>query len=1147
MVDSVSGFDIIAQRHKDINAIDPQEAVLPEKQVTPVGTKTGLVAPDNDYIPTPLIGDIKPLGLDDESVIEDKPSILTTVGAAIAPTARDWGNGFYEKYEFERDFDYTDEQALEDVDEFQRMYGIASEEEVRYMSLGTKSAAHMQHKWERILDKRDDNKALAANPITGVVASMLDADLVAAYTPLGYANLATKVGRVGERVVKGLTAAGVAGTINEVVDDTSLRTDFEQGMDMLSFGLVGALANTSKVVKGTNTTSAVGSADGTVAGVATSEAKVSDEAVGALPKREDTIISDETDWGIVRDHTDQMMREDVRRRNAEFFESIGQSDKAKALLESITGSTSRPIQRTDTTLDSQIDAELKALGQGDGTPINIYGTEVRISLNAPMKGEDLVPDNLKNTKVGSSVDSRVKWLGAKLSSSEKVFQYINYDLNHPAARLLASARTQGDNAIYAAATHQANLDHRLMGLGDGIKEVTQEVYNTNPILGYAEHTSRMGQVQAEYTRHMQVLDSQVLKFIDRHDRNPTPKELDDFITTSGAPPHIQKLQRTYIKSGFAEEAYDLISHAKLLEDDTMEKIVRRPTYTPVRHSYQNMRNLIKKGVVDAEELYKFLGRQIERMYPELVGKTMKYNISTRNLGKNFFDAKRETDNATAMVTTGGFTKESLTLLMKRSGLDEDKAMQIADNAFRSRDTTVSAGGQSGNLRARLNWDWEASFEGLDGNFYSMADLVDHDVYKTLRDYSRNTSHRIGLAQYGVKSQNDLERITQDLVENRPDNVTHAEAKQFASNVKAQLLGQPVGEAVSPIIRSAQTVGGSIVLSGGGIWGVNDLVTQTYKVGLLRSLPHVVKALGTVFKSLKGMSKTDVNDFYEILRGRLGTGSGWEHIMTRYDDAFDVSKNIHGTIAHLGQSTRFMNGSEFIRRFQINLLAGIFESAFKGAAKGSAKDIKYLKETFKFSDDLITSVAREYKAHKGTIDNWSQDARLDVMQKIQYEADNLAHTIRAGEAPAFMEHSTIGKVMFPFMQYAFAMQEKMLRNTYHRDGAAAVAMIAAVQFPTAIMLGAVNNVKNGKDWDEDLAASSVNAFSILGAFGVPLSMILSGYGTGSSSAMIPVDTTMRLGAKLFGEDSEVTGRDILKVTPLNTFLPLPLILNAFEEG
>lgn len=1047
MVDQVSGFDIVAQRHKDIGAVAPQEAVIPEKQVAPASTKTGLVAPENDHVTTPLIGDIQPQGINDESVVEESPSILTTVGAAIAPTARDWGNGFYEKYEFDRDFDYTDEQATEDVNEFQRMYGIASEEEVRYMASGTKSAAHMQHKWERVLDKREDNKALAANPITGVAASLLDVDAVAAFTPIGSASLATKVGRVGERAVKGLTAAGAAGVVNELVDDASLRTDFEQNMDILSFGLVGALA-----------------------------------------------------------------------------------------------STARPIRRTGTPLDNQIDNELRTLGTGEGRTANIYGTEVRIPLNAGMRGKDVVPDSLK----GGKVDQAVKGFSAKLSSSEKLFQYINYDLNHPAARLMASSRTQGDNAIYAAATHQSNLDHRLMGLGDEIKEVTQEVYNTSPLFGYAEHTQRMGQVQAEYTRHMQTLDSQVLKFIDRHDRNPTPQELDEFITTSGAPAHIQKLQRAYIKSGFAEEAYDLISHAKLLEDDTMEKIVRRSTYTPVRHSYQNMRNLIKSGAVDEESLYKFLGRQIERMYPDLVGKQMKYNISTRNLGKNFFDTKKEMDNATAMVSTGGFTKESLTLLMQKSGLDEAKAKQVADNAFRSRDTTVSAGGQSGNLRSRLNWDWEDTFEGLDGKLYSMSDLIDHDIYKTLRDYSRNTSHRVGLSQYGVKSQNDLERITQDLVENRPANVSLQDAKQFATSIRQQLLGQPVGEAVSPIIRSAQTVGGSLVLSGGGIWGINDLVTQTYKVGLLRSMPHIVKALGTAFKSLKGMSKTDVNDFYEILRGRLGTSSGWEHIMTRYDDAFDVTKNIHGTIAHLGQSTRFMNGSEFVRRFQVNLLAGIFESAFKGAAKGSAKDIKYLKDTFKFSDELVASVSREYKAHKGTIDNWSQDARLDVMQKLQYEADNLAHTIRAGEAPAFMEHSSIGKVMFPFMQYAFAMQEKMLRNTYHRDGGAAVAMIAAVQFPTAVMLGAVNNVKNGKEWDDNLAASAVNSFSILGAFGIPLGMILSGYGAGSSSAMIPFDSTMRLGAKLVNEDSEITGRDVLKATPLNTFVPLPLILNAFEE-
>ena len=1050
MVDEVTGLSILGSRHKDIKAVDSEYAVIPEMKGTG-GTNTGLVAPTQDHVITPVIGGIKPQGIDDESVIEDSPSVLTTIKAAVAPTARDWGNGFYEKYTFERDLDYTEDQAKEDVDEFQRLYGVATAEEVRYMSADTKSAAHMQHKWERVLDKREDTKALIANPITGIVSSVLDLDVVAAFTPVGVVGGVTKAARMGQRAIRGAVGAGVAGGINTVLDEQSLRTDFEQNMDIVSFGLIGALA-----------------------------------------------------------------------------------------------STSRAIPKAGTTLDNQIDSELRTLSQGGGTPVNVYGTEVRINPNAPMVGKDLVPDSLKSTKVGAAVDSAIKSTSAVLSSGERMFKYIGYDINHPAARLLASSRTQGDNATYAAATHQANLDHRLMGLGDDIKDVTREVYGTNPILGYAEHTKRMVDVQIEYIRHTQKLDSDVLKFQDFNNRLPTAQELDDFITASTAPDYIKRLQRTYIKSGFAEEAYDLISHAKLLDDDTMEKITRRSTYTPVRHSYQNMRNLINSKRVQADELYNFIGRQIQRMYPELMTHQMKYNLSAHALGKNFYDAKQLADNATAAITTGGFTKESLTLLMRKSGMNEDTAYKVVDDIFRNRDATVSAGGQQGSLRARLNWDWDDTFEGLDGLRYSMADLVDHDIFKTLKDYSRTTSHRIGLAKYGVKSQNDLEKIMQDLVENRPDGVSLQAARQYAIGVRQQLLGQPIGEALNPVTRSMQSVGGSLVLGGSGLWAVNDLITQTYKVGLLRSLPHIVKSLGTAFKSLKGMSKTDLDDFYEILRGRLGTASGWEHIMTRYDDAFDVSKNIHGTIAHHGQSTRFANGSEFVRRLQVNLLAGIFESAFKGASKGSARDIQYLKKNFKFSDDLIRGVSTEYSKHKGYIDGWNQDVRLDVMQKIQYEADNLAHVIRAGEAPAFMEHNTIGKVMFPFLQYAFAMQEKMLRNTFHRDGGTAVAMIAAVQFPTAAMLGAVNNVKNGKEWDYNLAASAANSFSIIGAFGIPMSMILSGYGAGSSSAMIPVDTAMKLGAKIFNEDSEATGRDILRATPLNTFLPFPLILSAFED-
>ncbi|WP_186314328.1 hypothetical protein, partial [Siminovitchia fortis] len=87
-------------------------------------------------------------------------------------------------------------------------------------------------------------------------------------------------------------------------------------------------------------------------------------------------------------------------------------------------------------------------------------------------------------------------------------------------------------------------------------------------------------------------------------------------------------------------------------------------------------------------------------------------------------------------------------------------------------------------------------------------------------------------------------------------------------------------------------------------------------------------------------------------------------------------------------------------------------------------------------------------------------RAALEQKIFNESDNLAFNIQKGEVPSILEHSTMGKVVFPYMRYAFAMQQKVLRRTLNRDGAVGLALLMAAQMPAAMLVGAAINVRNG---------------------------------------------------------------------------------------
>ena len=190
------------------------------------------------------------------------------------------------------------------------------------------------------------------------------------------------------------------------------------------------------------------------------------------------------------------------------------------------------------------------------------------------------------------------------------------------------------------------------------------------------------------------------------------------------------------------------------------------------------------------------------------------------------------------------------------------------------------------------------------------------------------------------------------------------------------------------------------------------------------------------------------------------------------------------------------------------------------------------------------------------------------RKVFHEADNMAHTVHEGEIPELLQYSSVGKVIFPYMRYTFAMTNKMLRKTYVEDGALFTAILLAHQVPMAILVATLQNIQAGKDLDNDLVRKSMNAMSALGLLSYPIDMIMSsgllastgkavgmedskllgnGGNTGNSAAVFtPITKTLKLMKKAVDPDSSLTLRDIKQNTVLNSAPALGILLNAVEE-
>ncbi|WP_236532852.1 hypothetical protein, partial [Escherichia coli] len=117
---------------------------------------------------------------------------------------------------------------------------------------------------------------------------------------------------------------------------------------------------------------------------------------------------------------------------------------------------------------------------------------------------------------------------------------------------------------------------------------------------------------------------------------PSDATIKQLINTIEPHPSMQRVMRTYIDSGFATRVLDDAKAVGFLEAEGADQIVRRSTYMPVRHSYDRILDAVENRKLGSwDDIAHFYGKQITRIYPELLNPKGNFKLTEKQVGQHF--------------------------------------------------------------------------------------------------------------------------------------------------------------------------------------------------------------------------------------------------------------------------------------------------------------------------------------------------------------------------------------------------------------------------------------------------------------------------------------------------------------------------------
>lgn len=717
-----------------------------------------------------------------------------------------------------------------------------------------------------------------------------------------------------------------------------------------------------------------------------------------------------------------------------------------------------------------------------------------------------------------STTDKLMYFGKNLPAKE--YEKLNRLLSDPSFN-------NPDNAITHASLLQRHGEWRLNALDDALGQAAQEYYGGTGRFAQLLPWNHNSQIRALRAAQKDLSDLRLKLYQAERQAASLGTEVDlpSLIDELAPNKGIANAMHVYIDSNFAKFWEQQLKRTGLLPQDFLEG---KGTYMPLQWSYANMRRAMDEGLPE-EVLAKFIGDDVLERFPELAS----YGRGAESIGKRFIQTQKTSMQATEHMPVGA-TRDFITEVLLDSGVEGNKVASIVDRIMHKQT-------QQGhkNLRTRNTWDFHKTIVH-NGKAYSLADFVDTDISTQLMSYNRQMAHRAGLMHYGMSVQ-DLDNLFVKIQDTAPAGHSTAEVRNFLKNVRQQLLGQSVGENTPEFLRSASTAASAWVLQNAGIAAIADTSTAIQRLGFWRTAKGMVREFPSLFHAISKYTPEDARRLKDVLVGTSTAHERIRYFVTHFEDNHAIPVDtVHNYIAKVGQSIMHLNTSEAIRRFLVNVTASAYEDALVAAAKGSKHQRAFLMKVGATEADMQKILA-EVKKHGTAINKWDADVSLRAQQLLSNASNDIALTIKAGEAPAFIEHTATGKVLFPFMRFAMAGHQKILRKTYNQDGLGGVATLLFWSSAIAPVLAAAKNVTNGKDWDDNIYAGSIQQAPALGYFGIAIDSLINSGRSRGAAVFSPLQKMNQLFRKVSNPDSELQAYDFTDATPL---LGLTIINQGF---
>lgn len=588
-------------------------------------------------------------------------------------------------------------------------------------------------------------------------------------------------------------------------------------------------------------------------------------------------------------------------------------------------------------------------------------------------------------------------------------------------------------------------------------------------------------------------------------------------------PQVQRIVDAFAESRWAEDSLDRIKSAGVLGSELVE---RNPWYLPRRHSSKLIDDFLRKnpdvteadiiGMYASQFMRMFADRGIEASTAKALGRSMLKNMQDRAAGVSGYRQH-----------IAGMADDDIELAMRNAGIDEEQIQQFLYTVNRAGDDANTAK----NLKRRAAFDMTADYMTASGKLIHPEMFVQKDVLGLMEGYSRSMAGRVGLARVGYT---DLRGISKAVDEAAAEAADPQVARKLLDNTVNQLLGYPTGEDVPDILRSFSVASGAVQLANSGVFQLADTAMVIKQFGITK----VLRALGSTAWGRDGLRLAQSNEYgsrlRDVLEARHVLSGRYRTVLTHLDDNTDIGNLgiAHQMVQQMGQGTRFVNGMEYVRRGQSKLTAGLIADSVDDAIRGNAEAVEALRR-FGLNYDLLARL-RAANAADPDLRAWPSSVRFEIETVAHNMADALVQENRLGEIPAWMQFSTLGKFILPYMNFVAGTWNKVLRRTYVQEGTKGVAMMFAYQLPLQVLASTVALAQSGKEITTgELTANVLTQMPLMSWMGYAVNMATQGP-TNSIAALGLVDKAYSATASILSGDPDAD--QIIRAVPFLSIVP-----------